>query len=52
MTVLACASAAGFLLPPFVVFDQKTLTKTLTKGEVPGSAYGLSSTGWIDMELF
>ena len=52
ITVLACASAAGFLLPPFVIFDRKTLTKTLTKGEVPGSAYGLSSRGWMDMELF
>ena len=23
-----------------------------TKGEVPGTTYGLSSNGWIDMELF
>ena len=52
ITVLACTSAAGYPLPPFVVWDRKTLTKQLTKGEVPGAAYGLSSKGWMDMELF
>ena len=52
ITVLACTSAAGYPLPPFVIFDRKTLTKELTKGEVPGAAYGLSSKGWMDGELF
>ena len=27
ITVLACTSAAGYPLPPFVVWDRKTLTK-------------------------
>ena len=49
---LACTSAAGYPLPPFVVWDRKTLTKQLIKGEVPGAAYGLSSNGWMDMNLF
>ena len=35
-----------------VIFDRKTLTPELTKGEIPGTLYGLSSNGWIDMELF
>lgn len=52
VTVLACTSAAGYALPPFVVFDRKTLNQTLTKGEVPGTVYGLSANGWMDMELF
>jgi hypothetical protein len=52
ITVLGCTSAAGYPLPPFVVWDRKILTKQLTKGEVPGAAYGLSSKGWMDMELF
>ena len=52
VTVLACSSAAGYALPPFVVFDRKTLNHDLTKGEVPGTVYGLSANGWMDMELF
>ena len=52
VTVLACSCANGYVLPPFVIFDRKTLTPELTKGEIPGTLYGLSSNGWIDMELF
>lgn len=52
ITVMACTSAAGYVLPPFVIFDRKTLNKKLTVGEVPGSAYGLSTKGWMDTELF
>ena len=52
VTVLACSSAAGYALPPYVVFDRKTLNQELTRGEVPGTVYGLSSNGWMDTELF
>ena len=52
ITVLACVSAAGYAIPPFVIFDRQTLNPQLTKGEVPGTAYGLSPNGWIDMKLF
>ena len=52
VTVLACTCANGYVIPPFVIFDRKTLNPELTKGEVPGTLYGLSSNGWIDMELF
>ena len=44
ITILACASASGYALPPFVVFDRKTLNQELTKGEVPGTVYGLSAS--------
>ena len=36
ITILACASASGYALPQFVMFDRKTLNQELTKGEVPG----------------
>ena len=52
VTVLACSCATGYVIPPFVIFDRKTLNPELTKGEIPGILYGLSSSGWIDMELF
>ena len=52
VTVVACVSAAGFTLPPMVIWDRKNLAPALTVGEVPGTIYGLSSNGWMDMELF
>ena len=48
VTVLACTSVAGYAIPPFVIFDRKTLNPHLTKGEVLGTSYGLSPNGWID----
>ena len=52
ITVLACTNAAGYALPPLVIFDRKTLNPEYTRGEVPGSIYGLSQNGWIDKQLF
>jgi len=52
ITVLACVSAAGACLPPFVIFDRQTLNPEMVRGEVPGSVYGLSTKGWINQELF
>ena len=49
---MACASAAGYAIPPFVIFDRQTLNPWLTKGEVSGTSYGLSTNGWIDRKLF
>ena len=51
-TVLACALAAGYAIPPFVIFDYRTLSLQLTKGEVSWTSYGLSANGWIDRKLF
>ena len=52
ITVLACGNAAGYCIPPMVVFDRKTLKLEMTTGEVPGTFYGLSETGWMNTELF
>jgi hypothetical protein len=52
ITVLVCTNASGYALPPFVIFDRKTLNPQMTIGEVPGTLYGLSSKGWIDRSLF
>lgn len=52
ITALACASAAGYAIPPMVIFDRKVLKPELTAGEVPGTFYGLSESGWMDTELF
>ena len=52
VTVIACVSASGHTIPPFVIFDAKTLNIEWTKGEIPGTRYGLSNTGWVDTYLF
>ena len=39
-------------MPPFIIFDAKQLNILWTKGEVPGTRYGLSKNGWTDQELF
>ena len=35
-------SAAGYTIPPFVIFDRKALNPKLTEGEVSGTLYSLS----------
>ena len=52
ITVLACIRAAGCCLPPMVIRDRKVPTHELTKGEIPGTIYELSLSGWVDQELF
>ena len=52
VTVLACTSAVGYAIPPFVIFDRQSLNQGMTAGEVPGTLYGLSHNGWINSELF
>ena len=44
ITVVGCINATGTALPPFVIFDAKNLKMEWTKGEVPGTTYGLSES--------
>ena len=39
ITVLACTSAAGYAIPPFIVFGRNTYHPHLSRGEVPGTMY-------------
>ena len=48
ITVLGCCSATGQAMPPFVIFSAKRLNHLWTLGEVPGTRYGLSDSGWTD----
>ena len=49
VSVLACSSATGH---PHIILARKTLNQEITFNEVPGSRYGLSTRGWMDMRLF
>lgn len=37
ITVFACSCAAGFVIPPFVIFNRKSLNQELIKGEILGT---------------
>ena len=52
ITVVGRINAIGQALPPFIVFDAKNLNIQWTKGEVTGTTYGLSDSGWMDNILF
>ena len=52
ITAVGCVSAAGYCIPPMVIYDRKTVSRDMVKDEIPGTLYGLSSKGWIDQELF
>ena len=52
VTVLACVNAAGYCMPPFVLFARKKLNPDMVRREIPGTMYGLSNKGWMDLELF
>ena len=52
IVVLACSCAAGYVIPPFIIFNRKSLSQELTRGKIPGNLYGLSDSGWISRDLF
>lgn len=52
ITVLACTCAAGYAIPPFVLFKRKSFNPELAKNEVPGTLYGLCDSGWMTQDLF
>ena len=52
ITVVACSNAAGYTIPPMVIFKGQKFNHEWSAGEVPGTLYGMSESGWIDQELF
>ncbi len=52
ISILACANAIGQALPPMVIFTGKRFNHKLSVGEVPGTLYSTSESGWMDNELF
>ena len=48
ITITAWSNAAGYTLSPMVIINNHQWSL----GEVPGTLYGMSESGWIDQELF
>nr|XP_054767161.1 uncharacterized protein LOC129274361 [Lytechinus pictus] len=51
-TLLACGSAEGHSLPPYIVFKGKNLMSELTQGSLPGSRFEMTDSGWSNGEVF
>ena len=52
ITVIACCNAAGYAMPPTVVFDRIHIRQEMTYGEVPGTTYAGTSNGWVNADVF
>ena len=52
ITVVACGSATGQIIPLTVIFESKRVNNAWTRNELPGMSYGCSDSGWITTELF
>ena len=52
ITVVACASASGHIIPPMVIFEGKNLKREWLHNEVTGTVYAMSDKGWINAPLF
>lgn len=48
ITTVGCVSAAGYCIPPMVIYGRKTISREMVKDEIPGTLYGLSPKGWMD----
>ena len=49
---MACGSATGQWLPPFVVYKAKNIYEGWCQGGPVGTAYAYTKSGWFDMYVF
>eukprot|EP00118_Oscarella_pearsei_P023640 m.285503 g.285503 ORF g.285503 m.285503 type:complete len:283 (+) comp40685_c0_seq4:809-1657(+) len=53
ITVLVCACASGYALPPHIIFKQSFgWSQQITAGEVPDTRYSVTPTGWSNSTVF
>nr|CAH7716946.1 unnamed protein product [Callosobruchus chinensis] len=50
--IVCCVSAAGFYVPPMIIFKRKRYTVELSNGAPPGSKVVISDSGYINSEFF
>ena len=51
-TVVACVNVIGQAIPPYVIYNAKTLNPEWMKDGPPGTKCARSESGWIDTDLF
>jgi len=52
ITILACGSAIGERLPPYIIYKGKHLMGNHTRGGPPGTCYSMSDSGWMESANF
>ena len=50
--VVACVNAIGQAIPPYVIYNAKTLNPEWIKDGLPGTKYANSENGWINTDIF
>ena len=51
-TVVACVNVVGQAIPPYVIYNAKTLNPEWMKDGPPSTKHACSENGWIDTDLF
>ena len=51
-TLLACGSAQGTSLPPYLIFKGKNFSTELSEGSLPGSRFKMTDSGWSNGVVF
>ena len=52
-TVLSCVSAAGYVVPPMMIYPRKTqVPDKMREGAFPSTFFKSSESGWVNSELF
>ncbi|CAH1276962.1 JRKL [Branchiostoma lanceolatum] len=52
ITVMACVSAAGTVIPPMIIFSKSRPSGNFSEGGPPGAVYTYSESGFINTCLF
>ena len=52
VTVITCISATGQAIPPLIIWKRKTMAPEMANGEIPGTHYGFSESGWTNSSIF
>ncbi|XP_065896174.1 uncharacterized protein [Dysidea avara] len=52
ITIVACGSATGQVIPPTIIFEAKGVNHAWTSGGLPGMTYDYSDSGCITTDLF
>lgn len=51
-TILACVSATGSSLPPFMIYPRKRICDSIKEGAYPGTSFNCSDSDWVTQELY
>ena len=51
-TLICCVSAAGYALPPFLIYPRKRISEKLKEECLPQTVFACSDNGWITKEIY